>query len=87
MPPKGFYNSSSRGQMKIETMSHREALNAVNALRRRDPSRTQEIEDLDAHLAALKVTYEAELRAEYPSADAGRQAEITAELTRLAGEA
>ena len=86
MPPKGFYNSSSRGQMKIETMSHREAFNAVNALRRRDPTRTQEIADLDVHLAGLKIEYEEKLRAEYRDADTIRQTEIMAELERLSAQ-
>ncbi len=83
MPQTTIYHSSSRGPMLIADMSYQPAKNAVEALRRRDPSRTDEIEALDAHLADLSVKYEAALREEYPGATPERQVEIATELARL----
>lgn len=81
--PTTIYNSSSRGPMVIADMTYQPAKNAVEALRRREPHRTDEIEALDAHIADLTVKYEAALREEYPNADPERQSEIASELARL----
>ena len=86
--PRGIYLSSSRGEIVIADMGFVTANNARNALMRREPERTQEIEDLTAHLADLKVKYEASLREVHLNADTTpeRRGEIERELERLASE-
>jgi hypothetical protein len=56
-----FYESTSRGKVRIDTMEHKWLVNSLAKLRREDPSRTEEIEAMRAQVDANEARFAAEL--------------------------
>ena len=78
------YNSS-KGPMPIAEMPLRYAANALNKLRRDEPSRTEEIDALAAHVATLETIVENVARHDAESAPIGHNSPPPDEAPSLTG--